>query len=429
VVPVGISRIEYRPWKGERTDPNKRLMVISKYVLNKNVRAVAVIVLLIVGMMLAHALPIIFALITPHEELTNEDMIGSIGGFEEGADPEYDFTVTDGNLTASGDIHIYGNFTIIGGFNYFGDLILEGSMEGSGVISVWQDDFGIVHTEQTGSILVSGFVDLTGRVELGTFPDLPPDFDPGDVPGDLPDDLFEGMALIVGNGTISGYGTIFGNGTVVGETEKEEDEFDMGGYLTSGIFIIFAMLLAAIVCADIVAQDLADSSFVMYFSRPVRTIDYLVGKFIGLSWVMGIFCLLPPIVYVLIMIGTQTGDDYSGSMKILGLTIVAGIVTSLYFLPYGLMLSSFTKNKAYAGIGIFMSFFVLRIISQLFSDSSAKWLLIDPLEVMFSFYRILFGGELAAGISSGEVAASMLAVTVIPAVITYIWVSRLGAGK
>jgi hypothetical protein len=249
-----------------------------------------------------------------------------------------------------------------------------------------------------------------------------------------------GLLLVFGSlegygGTFSGAASLNGTGTVVGnatDEEPEEPEFEFNGgmaYLTTGLIAFFAMLLAAIVCSDIISEDLADSSFVLYFSRPVRTFDYLAGKLAGLASVMGLFALIPPIAFVLVMIGTQTGSDYSSGLRILGLTVIAGLFTSVFFLPYGLMISSFTKRKAYAGIGIFMSFFVLTLIAGLFGEFSDKWMLIDPFQLLHAFYIFLFGGDIGADISGPEVAAAILAMTVIPMVIVYILIERKGAGK
>jgi ABC-2 type transport system permease protein len=242
--------------------------------------------------------------------------------------------------------------------------------------------------------------------------------------------LLGNYTTVSGSGTISGYGNISGNGSLEGVLIPGEPPMDtFSGYLTNGLIIIFTMLLAAIICADIIADDLANSSFVLYFSRPVRAFDYLLGKFVGLMSVMWIFCLIPPIAYVLVMMGTQSGDDFSGGLTILGKTVLAGFITAIYFLPYGLMISSFTKSKAYAGIGIFMSFFVLSIIAELFSESSDKWSLIDPFELLHNFYKILFDGSIPEGITSGQVGASILAFTLVPMAVVVYWIQRKGAGK
>ncbi len=428
---MGIRAIEYRPWKGDRTDPNRRWLVISNHVFKKNIRSAAVIILLVIGMMLAHALPIIFAIVSPHEEITNEDMVGEQGVFEPGSDPEHDYNVTNGTLFITGDLRINGNFTVVGSVSFGGELFLDnGSLNGSGFLE------GDYNLQLEGDVNSDGYVSLRGYMSLGVPEELHEWFPPGTPPefieeiiGNLSKD---GISSINGTGSIIGYGLIIGNGTVNGTAEPEvPDEFTMGneGYLTNGVIIIFTMLLAAIICADIISSDLANSSFVLYFSRPVRALDYLLGKFVGLMWVMWVFCLIPPIAYVLVMMGTQTGDDFSGGLKILGLTVVAGLVTAIYFLPYGLMISSFTKSKAYAGIGIFMSFFVLSIIAGIFSESSDMWSLIDPFELLHNFYQILFDGTIPEGIEAWQVGASILAFTLIPMAIVVVFIHRKGAGK
>lgn len=391
VAATGISRIEYRPWEGKRTNPNQRLLVISRAMFLKNVKAKSVLVILIVGILLAHMLPILFAVFTPHESLTADDMVG-----EDPNVPKEAAFRTDGFLMVNETLIINGTFQVDGfvqfrAFDTDG-FFLDGTISGDGTVINGQHD---------GNLGISGSLNLDGvLVVKGNFS---------------------------GKGHLWGGGMMVGTGNVTGWGEKPQEE--SGGYFTMGLFAIFSMILAAIICADIVSADLADSSFVLYFSRPVRAIDYLVGKFVGLSWVMGLFTVIPPILYVLVMMGTQTGKDYWSGVEMLGLAVVAGIVTALYFLPYGLMISSLTKRKAYAGIGIFMSFFVLSIISEIFSQWNEKWILIDPFAMLHAFYTFLFGHSMTVDISGAEVAASMLVMMVAPLVIVYLLIQRKGAGK
>jgi hypothetical protein len=473
---LGIRAIEYRPWRGTRTDPNRRWLVISKEVFMKNVRAKVFIVLLIFGMMLAHAFPIISSLLVPHDSITDEDMVGGGSTPEPKETPPPNYQVVDGDLTINGSLQINGTFTINGtiALNYEvplenltnislgpnnlldqfnadlgdGKLILNGTVMGLGLLGT----YGGV-TVVTGIIYATNFTTVSGVMALGNLTDLlsfnisdngtgglPGNgtFPPGDGQLDMIMGLFSLLSLvstISGNGTITGSGIIYGNGTVVGEVNGTSEaqgpsiEIDIGGYLTNGLLIIFTMLLAAIICADVIAADLADQSFVLYFSRPVRSLDYLLGKFVGLMWVLWLFCLIPPIAYVLVTIGTMSGNDWGGAFTILGKTVLAGLLTAVYFLPYGLMISSFTKSKAYAGIGIFMSFFVLTIISGIFSGNSTKWTLIDPFALLNNFYQILFNGTITEGIKGTWVGAAIAAFIVVPAIVTYFWVDRKGAGK
>lgn len=434
---MGIRAIEYRPWKGDRTNPNQRWTVIARHVFLKNVRAKAVIVLLIFGLMLAHAFPIIGAILIPHEDITDEDMVGTEGVVEpaDEAGPEFENSTT---LFVAPSLRINGSFNVSGMVAVYGELELYGNVSGFGYV----DSSG--GTEHNGNMTMDGWNSVDGELSLGNLYEIPPEMIDA-VPPDAPPELLTLLeklesgeleehlpSMIGGNGTIRGHGVMLGFGNVTGEAGPEEEVvIDLGseGYLTNGLIIIFTMLLAAIICADVIAADLADSSFVLYFSRPVRALDYLLGKITGLVWVLWLFCLVPAIAYVLVMMATMTGEDWGGAAKILGKTLVAGLVTSVYFLPYGLMISSITKSKAYAGIGIFMSFFVLSIVSGIFRGSNENWMLIDPFELLHSFYRILFDGSLPDGITSGEVGGAILAFTLVPMALVVYWIYRKGAGK
>lgn len=434
---MGIRAIEYRPWKGERTDPNRRWLVISKHIFMKNVKAKAVIVLLIFGMMLAHAFPIIGAILIPHEDITDEDMVGTESIIEDPGEGELGFE-NETTLFVAPTLRFNGSFYVTGIVAVYGELVLYGNVTGSGNID------GQGTSGHHGNLTTNGTVIVEGTLSVGNAADLPPelfelippDTDPeilyileqimsGNLSMDIP-------SFISGDGRVSGFGVMFGFGNVSGEAAPEEEIIiDLGsqGYLTNGLIIIFTMLLAAIICADVIAADLADQSFVLYFSRPVRSMDYLLGKFMGLTWVLWLFCLIPPVAYVLVMMGTMSGDDWGGAATILGKTVVAGLITAVYFLPYGLMISSFTKSKAYAGIGIFMSFFVLSIVSELFSESSDLWSLIDPFQLLHNMYKIMFNGSIPDGITSGQVGGAILAFTVVPMAVVVYWIQRKGAGK
>ncbi len=373
-----------------------------------------------------------------HIELIHKKIsCSNIPDFTIGCTVKVEIHTITGELNITGDLMFDGTFIIDGfiGLNdvenhdpaNYTDYEWNETRLGSGFLGLYGNisGFGSIDGQGsaaiTGNLIIEEAVFVSGSLRLGGGPSYC-------------QTKFFGTTNISGFGNITGNGTISGDGTVIGEVEKEEEDggphfSNPGGYLTSGIFIIFTMLLAAIICADIISSDLANSSFVLYFSRPVRAMDYLLGKFVGIMSVMWVFCLIPPIAFVLVMLGTQAGDDYSGGLKVLGLTIVAGMVTAIYFLPFGLMISSFTKSKAYAGIGIFMSFFVLLIISGIFSDNSTMWSLISPVELLFNFYYVLFDGTLAEGIEAWMVGTSILAFTVIPMIIVIFWIQRKGAGK
>jgi len=396
---VGINRIEYRPWKGRRTDPNRRLLVISENVLRRNLASKGVLLVLIVGLILVHIFSIIGAVFFPHEALTNADMIGGQAPTVEPINATRNVT---GPLGVDPALLVNGSFTVVGDVSVEGTLTLTGALAGNGSMVFARTLF------QMGNVTTQGYLSLEGTLTI--------------------DGTIFGKGTISGTGHMNGTGMVSGNVTG-GGTTTSGPTFVGGGYLTSGLLVIFTMLLAAVVCSDIIADDMADSSFVLYFSRPVRTIDYFVGKFTGAALVMGLFCVLPPMVYALVMLGTQTGSDYGGGLVILGKTILAGVFTAVFFLPFGLMVSSLTDRKAYAGVGIFMSLFVLTIISGIFSRGSREWLLVDPFNMVSYAYRLLFGGSLPSGLHASHLAVAISLVIVVPLIAAYFWIGRKGAGK
>ncbi len=195
-------------------------------------------------------------------------------------------------------------------------------------------------------------------------------------------------------------------------------------YLTSGVFSTFIFLLSAGITSNLISQDLRNRSFVIYFSRPLGVTEYLIGKFGGTFVVMSAFCTLPVLVNGIMIMATQTGPDYISSVRILLLTLVAGSFASLLFIPYGMMLSSLTKRKAYAGIGTFMTYFSLTLVGEFFSASDPNWKLLNPMNVLHYSFELIYGLGLPTDISPDLYVLALIILLVPTTIITGIRVKR-----
>lgn len=258
---MGINPIQYRPWKGERTAQNLRVYVILRTVFKHLVRSTWTKVLLIIGFLLLFAFQLIAVALSPHEELTAEEMVANINGY--------------------------------------------------------------------------------------------------------------GLAL-------------------------------------------FAMLLAAIVTSDLISEDVAGNSLVLYFSRAVRIRDYVIGKTGGALLVMGLLCFIPPVLIAIVSIITQSGGDYLSSLGVLARTVAAGILATVFYVPYGMMMSSLTKRRSYAAVGTFMSFFVLTIIVGFFVAIDESWIVISPIESLVSSFDWIFGQPLSSGVNEGALLAFLACFIIVP---------------
>jgi ABC-type transport system involved in multi-copper enzyme maturation permease subunit len=477
---VGLTPIEYRPWEGKRADYYRRFLVISKNVFRQKLKSKWVLAILIIGMILTHVFSIIFYTILPHEELTPEMMVGddpeeSLGeGFEDmGGNFEFRGLVTlHGSLIMDGDIYGWGTlegngaplsgmiptdsgFVLISGsFILNGELNLLGGISGKGVLNgnctIYQTDvlqfnnplvmegtmglFGL--DSERGSIDIDGHISGIGTV----FGDGTPISNTTitnngtvSVNGTMTlDGVLQLSGNITGNGLIDG--SLFAQG--FGEPDKEPDgekeiiiNERQGGYLKNGLLVIFTIMLASLVCADLIASDLGDNSFIMFFSRPIKTADYLAGKIVGALWILGLYSFLPLIIFCIAVLGTQSGSDYGTSINVFGSTILAGLLTTFIFVPYGIFISSMTKRKTYATLGIFMSFFVLIIIGAIFSNFDKNWVLIDPTRVLNYSYDVLYGYSVPEGINGALLGGVLFAFMVVPLILVYLRIHLKAVGK
>jgi len=204
---------------------------------------------------------------------------------------------------------------------------------------------------------------------------------------------------------------------------------DMNTYLGSGVFATFAMLLAAVVTSDLISEDLANSSFVLYFSRALKIRDYLAGKAAGALLVMSLMCTLPPVLVAFVSIATQTGGDYAYSLGVLGKTALVGALVTLFFVPFGLMISTFTKRKSYAAVGTFMSFFVLAIVSGIFSDLDKGWRIISPIDSLSILFRWFFEGDVPSYVNERALVVIVASLIIVPVAIVYFRLTRQVVGK
>ena len=126
---------------------------------------------------------------------------------------------------------------------------------------------------------------------------------------------------------------------------------------------------------------------------------------------------------------TQYGDVYDEGLRVLGSTIIAGLLTSFLFIPYAMVISSLTRRKTYASVGIFMSFFVLMIISGIFSMFNDNWLLLDPTNLLFFSYSALYGFDLPTVVDDALFGVALASFLAAPLTVVYLRVHLKAVGK
>ena len=93
------------------------------------------------------------------------------------------------------------------------------------------------------------------------------------------------------------------------------------------------------------------------------------------------------------------------------------------------MISSLTKKKTYAGVGIFMSFFVLTTIGSIFATFDQNWSLVSPTNLLFYSYDLIYGFDLPSDLNSNIFGILVVCILFLPLVVAYIQVYRKEVGK
>jgi hypothetical protein len=110
-------------------------------------------------------------------------------------------------------------------------------------------------------------------------------------------------------------------------------------------------------------------------------------------------------------------------------TLVAGMLTTAFLVPLGLMLSSLTPRKTYAAVGTFMTVLVLQVIAGIFERSDPNWALLGPGNVLQYCYNVIFEQALPDGINTLLLLGAVLVMFVPPSLLVYDRVRRKGVGK
>lgn len=119
-------------------------------------------------------------------------------------------------------------------------------------------------------------------------------------------------------------------------------------YFTSGPLLLMLIIIMAFSGAGLIADDLKNNALQLYFARPLRKKDYLIGKIAVLSFFIGLLTLLPGMTILIFKL------IFSGSFKFLAeypwlpLSIfVESLFLIVFFSIYTLFLSATSRNSRY----------------------------------------------------------------------------------
>jgi ABC-type transport system involved in multi-copper enzyme maturation permease subunit len=121
----------------------------------------------------------------------------------------------------------------------------------------------------------------------------------------------------------------------------------------------FAFVLAAATAAGAVARDMSAGAFEFYFSRPVRPLDYMLGKVIGATLVLGAALLAGPILLALFRVGLSRNlDEVIPAMVFVPRMALVGATAAIAYAVVALAFSSLS-TRARITVALWVGFYLL----------------------------------------------------------------------
>jgi len=112
--------------------------------------------------------------------------------------------------------------------------------------------------------------------------------------------------------------------------------------------MFFCMLLVAIVGPSLVSQDLRFNALPLYFSRPLRRIDYFIGKLGVIGYFLGAVAIAPAVMaYVLGLLFSLDFNVIKDTARLLLASVAYGLVVVVSAGTLMLALSSLSRNSRY----------------------------------------------------------------------------------
>src|SRR5881409_2411464 len=129
---------------------------------------------------------------------------------------------------------------------------------------------------------------------------------------------------------------------------------------SNGFVLFFVSLMAAVIGAGLIADDMQSMAFTLYLSRPITHADYLLAKAAILAPLVSMITVLPLVLTPLVaaLLGFVS---WTIGLQAIGLSILVGTLLTVFCTSVALLLSSLTRRRSIAAAGVFAVNFGLSI--------------------------------------------------------------------
>ena len=140
-----------------------------------------------------------------------------------------------------------------------------------------------------------------------------------------------------------------------------------------GMELYFSMVVILLVGPGLISQDLRFNALPLYFSRPLRRIDYFAGKLGVVGWFLGMVVIIPSLIaYVLGLLFSLDITILRDTFPLLLACLTYGAVIVLSAGTLILALSSISRNSRYVALFWVALWFVTMIVGGILDETGGR---------------------------------------------------------
>src|SRR5213594_633858 len=189
---------------------------------------------------------------------------------------------------------------------------------------------------------------------------------------------------------------------------------------SNGFVLFFVSLMAAVIGAGLIADDMQSMAFTLYLSRPITQTDYLLAKAAILAPLVSMVTIVPLLLTALVAALLRL-VSWTIAVEAMGISLVIGGLLTLFYTAITLFLSRLTRRKGIAAAGVFAVNFGLTLPATVLAGriGNPSILYLSPWDDYVAVANVAFGATPSA-IDWLAALAVLLGVTVLAAFVTYI---------
>lgn len=144
-------------------------------------------------------------------------------------------------------------------------------------------------------------------------------------------------------------------------------------YLSWNGMLFMMVMILLVGGAGLIADDLKHNSLQLYFARPLKKSDYLLGKANVLVFFFLLITLVPGLIFILFKLLFAGNFHFLTTYPWLPLSVIGySLFVTGFFCSYTLLLSSLSKNRRYVSILIVAIYFFSEILFKFFFENLKK---------------------------------------------------------